>query len=182
MCRFFWGLKKMLKKMITSLNGNAEVLSAIGDLRWGFEGLRTRQEELRAEVRTSIEGLRTGQEELRAGYGEVRTSIEGLRVGQEELRASNDGLRIGFEGLRVGHEELRTGFAGLDTRFGDLEKQFQYQRVDIQKMKEEILGAFDASSNVPEISLRVQKHEGRIEHLEQRATAVDTAIRNMNNP
>ncbi|MDZ4676816.1 MAG: hypothetical protein SGI74_04825 [Oligoflexia bacterium] len=43
----------------------------------------------------------------------------------------------------------------IDVTSKDLERQIQDQRADIHKMKEEILGAFDASARLPDVSSKV---------------------------
>jgi hypothetical protein len=64
----------------------------------------------------------------------------------------------------------------------DIVRQVQDQRADIIKMKEEILGAFDASSRVPDVSAKVDLHEKRIENLEQKSTMFEAALRGREKP
>ena len=94
---------------------------------------------------------------------QILSTLKRLDSGQNELRSD-------FKKLESGQNELQIGFNNLG-------RQFQGQRADIIKMKEEILGAFDGLSLVSNVSAKVELHEVRIKSLEQKSAVFETALK-----
>ncbi len=44
-------------------------------------------------------------------------------------------------------------------------------------MKEEIIGAFDATARVPDVNSKIDQHESRIEDLERKSIVFEVALR-----
>jgi len=88
-------------------------------------------------------------------------------------------FRKEFQLLHSGQAELRVE---LRSGFSNVERQLQDQRAGLIKMKDEILGAFDGSSLIPDISLKIDRHEKRIENLEQKTTVFEAALKVKDKP